>query len=76
MKIIAMTQSGSRYELIPDRIGDDKKEYFVKKEGSPASEAAVMMINGIKHIENLIGEQIILMNNARSSKVIQIIITE
>jgi hypothetical protein len=76
MKIIAITQSGSQYELIPDRTGDAPKEFFVKKEGSPASEPAVMMINVIKHIENLVGQQIVLTNNARSSKVIQIIITE
>ena len=76
MKIIAITKSGSRYQLIPDRTGNVEKVFFAKKEGSSASESAIALANNPKHLENLVGEPLVLTNGYSSTKVVQIIITE
>jgi hypothetical protein len=74
MKIIAVTQSGSRYELIPDRTGDVEKIFFARKEGAK-SEEAIALANSVKHVENLIGEPLVMTNGAKSTPVTMIIIT-
>lgn len=73
MKIVAITKSGSEYEISAERMTDieGRKVYQAAKKGTEPKR----MINELNHIENLVGRQIILEDGSRSSPVVIITIT-